>query len=321
MKKFKIPKSTLIIITISFMGIAFLLFFITIRKSKPYQIVKKGETFKKIYENSGTKLSYKNFKKINTHLSLDGYQHINPGDTIWLDEQKISIWKLNKIFSLTSKKEQKYPDNRLKANIFLNTPAFHMGIIYNKFYTNVREKRFRVKLTSPMKKEIIQEFNQYSKKGKDKIQKIVNFTNDYVAYKLSYRYSLFIKSEKRRKWYKKFPLSKRILPPKKNEYFQNLGYINIIGEKSHLTDCWDYAQLYKNVFNFLSKKYGLNAQCIRLIGDTNYNIFGKIKKSWSDHDFNLIIYNNKKIYVDPTFYDIWHYNTKVNFSTPYLPGY
>jgi|APSaa5957512622_1039677.scaffolds.fasta_scaffold37153_2 hypothetical protein len=128
-------------------------------------------------------------------------------------------------------------------------------------------------------------------------EEIHEFAIDYIGDKLDFRWPVLF-PQPVVDGIRKLPFGTDVMPKKQNEYSQNTTIIDIEGEWNILTDCWDYSQLYKNIFNLLADDYGVEAECYRVMGDTYFNFMG-LDKAVGDHDFNLIIDSEgNHMYVD-----------------------
>jgi hypothetical protein len=179
------------------------------------------------------------------------------------------------------------------------------------------EKKYKVNVAPSTKSEMIDMFSKRYRAFKgdnpesNKVseEEILDFSVDYVINKLSFRKSVQFPNVVV-DVVRKLPGGKGFFPHKKNEYFHKLTKVDIKGIDERLTDCWDYAELFKQTFNTLSKEYAVGSTAYRVIGDTYF-----LGMKFGDHDFNLIVdKNGNKKYIDSNGQDTWTITNPIDIT-------
>ncbi len=214
----------------------------------------------------------------------------------------------------------------LFKDLKLNIPFITFDV--NKYYLHQKNKdlepgeiKYKVYLQQTTVDEIRKSFSNYLnqiKKQKPDEQDLIDFSVKYTDEKLRFRYTVIFPKIIRRSVQRIPKIGYKIMPPKINNYFQNLTVIDIAGKKERLTDCWDYAELFKKTYNIIAKDNNLNSRCYRVRADAEQKLFfGMFKRYIKDaHDFNEVknLETGKIIYVDSNAQDTWFLKSKTDIT-------
>ena len=173
------------------------------------------------------------------------------------------------------------------------------------------EKNIPMFVASSTIDEFREEFKEYYSNNFNKIpengtvtqDQLVKFVNSYVGEKLSFRWPVLF-PQKIVSGIRLLPYGKDVMPVKQHEYFHKLNIIDVADlrksydhlekQEERMTDCWDYAQLFKTTFNILSSDYAVGSEAYRIFGKTYF-----LGMKTGSHDFNAVIdATGNKVYVD-----------------------
>jgi len=145
--------------------------------------------------------------------------------------------------------------------------------------------------------EVRKEFSEYlEESNRDLTGSIRDFTTSYISEKLDFHYPVLFNGGLVRVT-RSLPGGKILFPEKTTtNYFERQPEIDVAGQQGIRVDCWDYAELYSQVFNLLAEEHNADATCFRVRGQK----MRKLPLLYSDHDLNVIVNGDgTKEYVDP----------------------
>jgi len=156
-------------------------------------------------------------------------------------------------------------------------------------------------LSSDTADEVREGFTEYLSESDNGLTgSIRDFTTSYISEKLDFHYPVLFNGRLVRLT-RGLPGGKAVFPERTTtNYFERQSEIDVSAQKGVKVDCWDYAELYSQVFNMLAEEHGADATCFRVRGQK----MRKLPLLYSDHDLNVIVNGDgTREYVDPNALD------------------